>query len=189
MVAGDILEEEALLLVANHFQDIQLKTDARAPDLDEPRQSEEKLEVVRDELAPLPVLHLGYHIPVAGSRAHYALSVLSLVLAKGESSRLYRRMIYDNNWVAGLSAGPNLYRGPQMFIFWFQTQDGVDIQTVQEALEEELSRVRDSGISDQELEKARNQVLLSRRFESGYHSWHWRGTGPVHDLFRGPNAH
>ena len=159
VVAGDILEEETLHLVANHFEDIELRTDAQTPDLDEPRQSEEKLEVVRDELAPLPVLHLGYHIPVAGSRAHYALSMLSLVLAKGESSRLYRRMIYDNNWVASLSAGPNLYRGPQMFIFWFQTQDGVQIQTVQEALEQELSRVRDSRISDQELEKARNQVL------------------------------
>ena len=159
VVAGDILEEETLRLIANYFEDIELGTDARAPDLDEPRQSGEKLEVVRDELAPLPALHLGYHIPVAGSAAHYALSMLSLVLARGESSRLYRRMIYDNNWVASLSAGPNLYRGPQMFIFWFQTQDGVEIQTVQEALEEELSRVRDSRISDQELEKARNQVL------------------------------
>ena len=159
VVAGDLLEEEALQLVSNHFEDIELRTDATAPDLDEPRQSEEKLEVVRDELAPLPMLHLGYHIPFAGSRAHYALSVLALVLARGESSRLYRRMIYDNNWVASLSAGPNLYRGPQMFVFWFQTQDGVDIQTVQEALEEELSRVRDLRISDQELEKARNQVL------------------------------
>ncbi len=159
VVAGNLLEEKALRLVSKHFADIELRTDAQAPNLDEPRQSEEKLEVVRDELAPLPVLHQGYHIPAAGSRAHYALSVLALVLARGESSRLYRRLIYDNNWVASLSAGPNLYRGPQMFIFWFQTQDGVDIRTIQEAMEEELSRVRDFKISDQELEKARNQIL------------------------------
>ncbi len=159
VVAGDILEEQALRLISDYFEDIELRTDAAVPDLAEPRQSEEKLEVVKDELAPLPALHLGYHIPAAGSRAHYALSVLALVLARGESSRLYRRMIYDNNWVASLSAGPNLYRGPQMFVFWLQTQDGVDIRTVQEALEEELSRVRDFRVSDQELEKARNQVL------------------------------
>ncbi len=159
VVAGDILEEETLHLVAKYFEDIESVTDARAPDLDEPPQSGEKLEIVRDELAPLPALHLGYHMPAAGSRTHYALSLLSLALARGESSRLYRRMIHDNNWVASLSAGPNLYRGPQMFIFWLQIQDGVDVKIVQEALEEELGRVRDSRISDQELEKARNQVL------------------------------
>ena len=85
--------------------------------------------------------------------------MLALVLAKGESSRLYRRMIYDNNWVSSISVGPNLYRGPQMFILWFQIQDRVDTRTVRDAVEEELVRLQSSSISGPELDKARNQVL------------------------------
>ncbi len=173
VVAGDILEGDALGLVRRYFEGIPPATDAHDPDLSEPRQGEEKREVIRDELAPLPAIHVGYHMPPAGSPAHYALSMLALVLTKSESSRLYRRMIYDNNWAASLSVGPSLYRGPQMFVIWCQIQDGAETRIVEEALEEEVLRARESKVSDLELEKARNQVLY--RFVSSRATIHGKG--------------
>ena len=173
VVAGDISLKETLGLVRRHFEDIRPATDARLPDLSEPRQQKEKLEVIRDTLAPLPAIHVGYHIPPAGSPAHYALSMLALVLSKGESSRLYRRMVYDNNWAASLSAGPTLYRGPQMFVFWCQAQEGVRACSIRKALEEEVLRTTEKKVSDLELEKARNQVLY--RFVSSRATIHGKG--------------
>lgn len=173
VVAGDISLKETLGLVRRYFEDIRPATDTCLPDLSEPQQQKEKLEVIRDKLAPLPAIHVGYHMPPAGSPAHYALSMLALVLSKGESSRLYRRMIYDNNWVASLSAGPTLYRGPQMFVFWCQVQEGARTHSVRKALEEEVLRITEKSVSDLELEKARNQVLY--RFVSSRATIHGKG--------------
>jgi len=126
--------------------------------LDEPQQLEEKLESVADPLAVLPAVIIGYHIPPLGSTDDYALAMAALVLADGDSSRFYRRFVYENNWIAGLIAGSNHYRGPQLFRAWFQIQQNVPPAKILEAMEDELDRLKESGITDAELEKARNQV-------------------------------
>jgi len=159
VVAGDILEEETWNVVRRNFEDIHSTTDSHFPDLSEPYQQQEKLEVVRDELAPLPAIHMGYHVPPAGSSEHYALSMLALILSKGESSRLYRRMVYDNNWVAGISVGLTHYRGPQMLVFWCQLQDTVETSLIQKVLDEEIIRIIEEKVSSLELEKVKSQVL------------------------------
>lgn len=159
VVAGDILEEETWDVVRRNFEDIHSTTDSHFPDLSEPCQQQEKLEVVRDELAPLPAIHRGYHVPPAGSSEHYALSMLALILSKGESSRLYRRMVYENNWVAGISVGLTHYRGPQMLVFWCQLQDTVETSLIQKVLDEEILRIIEEKVSSLELEKVKSQVL------------------------------
>jgi predicted Zn-dependent peptidase len=107
---------------------------------------------------------MGYHIPPIDSEDSFAMSILSFALADGDSSRLYRKFVYENNWITGLFAGPNQYVGPQLFRIWFQIQSEVSLETVVDALDTELDKILFEGITDQELEKARNQV--SYRFIS-----------------------
>jgi len=134
------------------------KTRPREPDLDEPQQKRDKFEVVGDPLAVLPAVAIGYHMPGLGSPEYYALTMLALVLADGDSSRFYRKFVYQNNWITGLFAGPNQYKGPQLFRVWFQIQDDVKPQTVIDAVDEEVKRIINEGVTETELEKARNQV-------------------------------
>ena len=157
VLAGDI-GGDALKKVEDHFGSIPDPTSPRRPSLQEPEQTEEKKEIVRDPLAPLPAVYLGYHMPGLGSPEYYALSVLGLVLSDGESSRLYRKLVYETNWVSNLAVGPNQYRGPELFYVWFQVQSGVDLEHVLGAVDKELDGVREQRISRQELDKARNQV-------------------------------
>lgn len=158
VVTGDIVQPETLEKIQKYFEDIPNKTNAVRPELSEPQQLEEKLESTNDPLAVLPAVIIGYHIPPLGSTDDYALAMAALVLADGDSSRFYRKFVYENNWIAGLVAGSNHYRGPQLFRVWFQIQQNVPISTILEAMESELDRLRDSGITDAELEKAQNQV-------------------------------
>lgn len=97
-------------------------------------------------------------MPSLGSPEYYALTMLALILADGDSSRFYRKFVYQNNWITGLFAGPNQYKGPQLFRVWFQIQSEVKPQTVVDAVDEEVARILDEGVTDLELEKARNQV-------------------------------
>ena len=52
---------------------------------------------------PLPAVLLTYHVPEAGHTDLYALEVASNILSGGESSRLYRRLVYEKQ--IALAAG------------------------------------------------------------------------------------
>lgn len=160
VISGDIDENQALKRVEHYFGNLRGQTDPLPPpDLSEPKQKKEKFENIHDKLAPLSAAYMGYHMPPPGALEHYSLSMLAAVLSRGQSSRLYRRLIYENNWVTGLSVGPNQYHGPQMFCVWMQFQQDVSQGIILNAVEDELKRVQQDPISADELEKARNQVL------------------------------
>ncbi|MGW8182116.1 MAG: M16 family metallopeptidase, partial [bacterium] len=158
VVAGDIEPSEVCSVVERYFGSIPDKTSSIQPDLTEPPQEQGKIEVVDDPLAALPAVAIGYHMPGLDSPEYYALTMLALVFADGDSSRFYRKFVYENNWITGLFAGPNQYKGPQLFRIWFQIQNEVTSETVIEAVDEELERIVNEGVTDEELEKARNQV-------------------------------
>jgi predicted Zn-dependent peptidase len=158
VVAGNIEYENTLTLILKHFRSIPDETSSCDPDLSEPNQQKDKFEVVTDPLAVLPALAIGYHMPGLGTPEYYALTMLALILADGDSSRFYRRFVYENNWITGLFAGPNQYKGPQLFRIWFQIQADVSTQTLIDTIDEEVTRILQDGVTDRELEKARNQV-------------------------------
>ncbi len=158
VLAGDLNCDEALETVSKHFADIPNSTSSQSSQVEEPEQSSEKREELTDPLAVLPLVILGYHIPPIGSPEYYALSLFSIVLSDGSSSRLHRKLVYEENWVTGLAAGPNRYKGPGLFDFWMQIQDQVDVEQVLESIEGELQRLRTQPISQQESEKALNQL-------------------------------
>ncbi len=158
VVAGDVTEADALAKLEKYFSPIADGTDGFRPDLSEPVQEQGKKELHRDVLAALPAMMLGFHMPEYGSRDHYALAILSLILTQGESSRLYRKMIYDNNWVTSIYSGPNQYKGPQLFTVWCQMQDGNPPERIQTELMAELHSLGQRAVSDEEMEKARNNI-------------------------------
>jgi zinc protease len=158
VLAGDFRVEDARNLIHKHFGAIQDRTAPAQPDLSEPPQCGEKLEELSDPLAMLPAVGLAFHMPELDSPDYYALSMLSLLLAEGDSSRLYRRFVYDNNWITGLYAGPNQYRGPGLFRIWFQVQQGADLDRILASLDEELQQLGEKQVSEAEFGKAKAQI-------------------------------
>ena len=157
VLSGD-LDDGVMEKVHRFFGPIDIQTSAAPPDLEEPEQKEEKRELLEDSLAVLPLVGIGYHMPPIGSPEYYALSMLALILAFGDSSRLNQNLLYQRNWITQLFAGPNEYKGPQLFNLWFQPQAEVAPEKVLAELDAELERVGVDMVSDQELEKARNQT-------------------------------
>ncbi|MDA2934835.1 insulinase family protein [Acidobacteria bacterium AH-259-D05] len=158
VLSGDLPDGNTLKQVQKYFGTIVNHTQPQSPRLEEPKQTVEKVETMKDPLAVLPAVYIGYHMPALGSPEYYALSVLALVLSHGESSRFYRQFIYDNNWITSLSVGPNQYKGPELFYIWFQVQNEVKVEQVLQAVDQELERLRESTITAEELEKAKNQI-------------------------------
>ncbi|GAB4231863.1 MAG: pitrilysin family protein [Acidobacteriota bacterium] len=158
VVAGDFEPDQASKWVERYFAGIPGRDARRKKPVSNGGREDRREEQISDPLAPLPAVGLGFPAPPLGSPEDDALRLLALVLAEGDSSRLYRRFVYDKPWITGLFAGTNHCRGTQVFRVWFQVQSGASPPEVTRGILDELDRICAERVADWELEKARNQV-------------------------------
>ena len=127
----------------------------------EPPQNGERRVTVRKE-AELPIIFVGYPVPNFRSPDAYALEVLSHVLAEGRSSRLYRRLVYEQQIVLD-AGGDYSYFSTDPNLFWFSATalPGHSIESVERALFQELERLKTDLVSATELDRAKNQIEAS----------------------------
>lgn len=159
VLSGDFDPEEALGKIRHFFEDIKDRTAPFTPDLREQGRKESRREVIHDRLAVLPAVTLGYMMGEMAGDEYYDLTLLSVILVDGDSSRLYRKYVYENNWMTELYAGPDQQVGPQVFRISALLQDGPAPEAVVDELQGDLAEIGRNGISGEELEMARNQLI------------------------------
>ena len=157
-IAGDFDSAEALALVSRHFGDIGRR---ELPEFTMPAlepQTEERRDTIEDQFAQLPAFHLAYHIPPSRTADHYPLELLSMVLGDGQSSRLYQKLVKEEEMCQSIYVGTDDLRGPDLFSVWAimaAEQNPADAQAV---VFEELAAIASEGITERELEKVRNRI-------------------------------
>jgi len=113
-------------------------------------------ETIEDSKAQLPGVFIGYRGPKLGDKDYYAMSLLSEILASGESSRMYQRLVDKDQIAVAAQLNPiNLqYTGVVMLIGIPAL--GKDPKKVLEVMTEEIDKVIKNGVTDEELTKAKN---------------------------------
>jgi zinc protease len=159
VVVGDVSPDEIFQLCEKYIESI--PTHAPPPPVTtlEPEQLGERRLVVHKP-AELPLLMLGYHIPQTNSPDFYALNILRTILFEGESSRMYLRLVDQDQIALDVSSQVEPAFDPTMIEIVAQPKQGVDPQACEKAMYEELERAADTPISDTELEKAKNIRLV-----------------------------
>jgi zinc protease len=155
VVAGDVTPEEIFQLCEKFIEPIPSHAPPPPVSTLEPEQLGERRLVVRKR-SELPLLFIGYHVPETNSADFYALNILRTLLFEGESSRMYQRLVDKEQIAIGVSSSLSPALNPTLAIIIAQPKQGVDPQTCEKALYEELGRVKNGPIADQELEKAKN---------------------------------
>jgi zinc protease len=124
----------------------------------EPAQSGERRVTVRRP-AELPYVILAYHAPGIRSRDAAALEVLATVLDGGRSARLHHELVYRRRLARNVNAGYD-YQSPDPTLFTVSAQPlpGKPPALVEEALLDEIEKVKAEGPTERELQKARNGV-------------------------------
>jgi zinc protease len=116
--------------------------------------------VLRSENAPAPITGMVWRTVPEGHPDELALELLATIFGGGESSRLYRRLVTDDHLAVSALAAPfGLERGGIFAAGAVLSPIGGDTQSVLAAVKSELERLRAEGVSQEELEKARNQAL------------------------------
>jgi predicted Zn-dependent peptidase len=164
VIAGDIDPREMKRLVEKHFGPIPTgkSSISRGRVIEEPQQEEER-ELVHDNVQ-LPALFVAYRIPEEGHRDFYPLVLLSNVLSAGESSRLYRGLVYEKEIAEDVEASVIAMEDPGLFLITATAMDGCSADILEGEIEKQIDNVKRQPASVQELSKVKNQIESSMTF-------------------------
>jgi zinc protease len=127
----------------------------------EPKQLGERRIIVKKQ-AELPAVFAGYHTPDIKHPDSYALEVLQGILSSGKSSRLYKSLVYDKQ--LALYAGgdyDDISNDPNLFYVYAGVMPGKSTGEVEQALYAEIEKLKTAPVTDEELQKAKNQIEAS----------------------------
>jgi len=122
----------------------------------EPPQTKER-RVKIEESWPLPAVVVAHHITFDGDPDSYPLHIASKVLSDGQSSRIYRKLVYEKQIALAAFGGGNIIEDPNLFYAVAIVQPGHTPDEAIHALIAELDSLGSEPITAAELQQAKNQ--------------------------------
>jgi len=160
-IAGDVKTADCLAKVRTYFESIPQQPDPAVVDMVEPPQTEEQRLTIDDALARLARLDVVYHIPQSMTPDADALSVAGTILSSGRSSRLYENIVRQKQLSSSVFASAGESRGPGLFRISGTVMPGKSIADLEQAVYDEVERLKTGPIEAWEIEKARNSAKRS----------------------------
>lgn len=170
VVAGDVDANNIEALAKKYFETI-ISKQAKAikrPDLTEPVQTKPKYLEVKDSHAKLPAFWMAWKAPKRRDKDSLVLNIIQNMLSTGTSSRLYQRMVKDDQVALSVDGSYEERRGPSQINFFVLYKPNQNKENVRKILLEEINKLKTGLVSDVELQKAKN-LILSMYFSSGSH--------------------
>ena len=155
-VVGDFKAADAIKKIKQYFESIPRQPDPPAVDMTEPEQKAERRASVDDGLARLAQVDIAFKTLPGNTSDFYALQVLSTALQSGQSSRLYQALVKDKQLVQSVGGFADEKRGTGALYTSATVRSGVKPADVEEAIYNEIERLKKDGIADWELQKAKN---------------------------------
>ena len=159
VISGDVKLDEVKSLAEKYFEPIPPAPAPRKIHTIEPEQTGERSVFVQREV-PSPYLMITYHVPQSGTEDYYALDLLSSILSQGRSSRLYSSLVEDKQLALEVGTDYGDAFDPTLFYFYGVCNDGVKASELENAIEEEIQKIIGEGVSENELQKVKNQKLM-----------------------------
>lgn len=157
-IAGDIDTAQAKKLIQKYFGAIPKRAEPiYRPNVVEPPMTGEIRDTVRDNIQ-LPAVIQAYRIPAQGTADFYAVSMLSTLLSNGESSRLYKSLVDEQQKALAAGNFPFPSEDPGITLMFGIANVGVDTKDLEAAIDAEVGKVQNTLISENEYQKLRNQV-------------------------------
>ncbi|MBP6500649.1 MAG: insulinase family protein [Thauera sp.] len=169
VVVGDVDHREVFREAEKHYGSLaadELPARRISP---EPAQRGPRASVVKAP-AELPYLAMAWQVPAlrdpANDREAYALQVLAAVLDGYDGARLTRRLVRDQQIAVSVGASYDTgNRGPALFYLHGVPAAGTTPEALQTALRAEIQRIRDEGISAEELARVKTQAVAAQVYK------------------------
>jgi zinc protease len=158
ILVGDFSADGAVAMAEKYFGGIPKPT-APVPRVTvvEPPQTVERTLVKTYPDTPLPAFVYGYKMPAEYSPDSYALDLVSNLLASGESSWLYRKLVYEDRIAAEVEGGGNFTEDPNLFFVIAVMNQGHTNAEGEKETQGVLDQIKAAPLDAHDLEKAKNQ--------------------------------
>jgi zinc protease len=163
VVAGNVKAEEIFELAEKWFGEIKRNVSSRVPYHMEPEQTEyRELTVERD--IPFDSVYRAYHMCSRLDPDFYAVDLLSDVMSRGKSSRLYNELVKEKKLFSEVNAYPTSDFDKGLFIIEGKLLKGISMKDAEAGIDEVIQKFTSEPVSDEELEKVKNKVESTIEF-------------------------
>ncbi len=157
VIAGNVDEAEVRQLTEKWFGDIPAgETPMRTLPEEPPQKALQQR--INQARVPSDALYLAFHMPARNHPDFYATDLLSDVLSNGSSSRLFRRLLKEQQVFSQIDCYISGSLDPGLFIIEGKPSAGVTLEEGEVAIWKELEQLRATPITERELQKIKNKV-------------------------------
>lgn len=162
-VSGNITFEETVRLAEKWFGDIP-RRDIRERNLpmEELQTEERRLTVERN--VPVDTLYMAFHMCNRRDRRYHTFDIMSDILCNGRSSRLIQRLVIGKKIFSSVDAYISGSIDNGLFHITGKPCDGVSLEEAEQAVWEELEKLKYEPIDTRELEKVKNRYESEQIF-------------------------
>ncbi len=135
-----------------------------------------------------PAIAITYHKPTLPHPDEFVFDIIEIILCDGPTSRLEKRLVYDEKDARVIYCSDSFpgSRLDNLFLFWAEPNETSNSQKIAQKIEEELERLKNEPVSDEELDRAKRKVTASvlyaleknmglamalAEFETIFHDW------------------
>ena len=159
VVTGDVKLSAVKQLAQQYLEHIPSQPKPDVVRTLEPEQKGERRIYLQKDSVTSPNLMVGFHIPASSSPDYYALDLLNSILGQGNSSRLYRGLV-DKELAMDVASYLPMSFDPNLFYLMAVANPGVKAAELEQALIAVVNQVAKAGVTQNELDKAKNQKLM-----------------------------
>jgi predicted Zn-dependent peptidase len=158
-LVGDLDTKETLAKVKKYFGDIPRQEAPKPVDVAEPEKKDgERRAKIDDKLARATRIDMAYRIPETTNAETRALSIGGLILAGGESSRLYQKLVKEKEVTTSIFAGVDGRAGPSKFQIIAMVRPGKTPEEVEGLISEEIAKFLSEPVTDKEMKRVRMAI-------------------------------
>jgi zinc protease len=160
VIAGDVNTQEVYEKVKKYFGDIPPGPPIAKHQVWIAKMSGTKRQIMQDRV-PQARIYKVWNIPQWGTEELTYLDLVSDVLGSGKTSRLYKRLVYDEQ----ICTSVQVYASPgeigSQFMIVATAKPGIDLKKVEESLDDELNKFLKEGPTEKELERVKTEFEAS----------------------------
>jgi predicted Zn-dependent peptidase len=157
VVAGDVEIDNVKQLCEKWFAPIEAGIKLKRNLPVEPEQTEYRsLTVERD--VPINSIYRAYRMCSRVDEEYHTIDMLSDILSRGNSSRLYKNLIKDKQLFSDIHAYVMGDFDKGLFVISGKVNDGISIEAAEAGIDAEILKMQTELVSEEELQKCKNKI-------------------------------
>jgi zinc protease len=163
VVAGNVTVDQVKKLSEKWFGPIPSKLRKHRTLPAEPIQAQKRVLEVEANV-PASALYKAYHMPGRFHEDFYAIDLLTDILCRGQSSRLYQKLVKEKEIFTSISAFAMATIDPGLLVINGRVKNGINLKDAESAVDAVVNDLASNGTTNEELEKVKNQAYSTLEF-------------------------